>query len=191
VAGRTQWFAHHRPRYHMHIDENHQCAMSRFRRIGMSRRSKLRIIFILSLWVLLFVVIIVAATPVRDIVLTHLFPPASPSMTPIPPGDDLFYIQDSPRGSIAIDGQLATHLPDMTKTPPDPPLRLSRGKHQIVWISPPFKPVTCAVSVPSLLSNEICNNESVITGPKGQNVRLVSFTATYSDLPSAQQTALQ
>ena len=80
----------------------------------------------------------------------------------------------------------------MNKQPhPDAPLRLSRGKHQIVWDAPPFKPVVCAVSVPSLLYNEICNDESVIAGPTGQNVRLVSFTATFSDLPTAQQTALK
>ncbi len=157
----------------------------------MPRRSKARVTFILSLWVLLFVIIIGVVTPVRDIVLTHLFPPATSSVTPIPPGDNLFYIQESPRGSIDIDGHPATHLPDMTKTPPDAPLRLSRGKHQIVWISPPFKPVVCAVSVPSLLSNEICNNKSVIAGPHGQNVRLISFTATYSDLPNVQQAALK
>ncbi len=157
----------------------------------MPRRSKVRIAFILSLWVLLLAVIIGAVTPVRDIVLTHFFPPTSTSSTPIPPGDNLFYIQDSPRGTIFIDGHPVTHLPDMTKVPPDAPLHLGRGKHQIVWDAPPFKPVVCAISVPSLLSNEICNDESVIAGPGGQNVRLISFTATYSDLPTAQQTALK
>ncbi|MEO9059742.1 MAG: hypothetical protein ABI396_16335, partial [Ktedonobacteraceae bacterium] len=70
----------------------------------MPRRSKVRVTFILSLWVLLFVVIIGVVSPVRDIVLNHFFPPASTSATPIPPGDDLFYIQDSPRGTISIDG---------------------------------------------------------------------------------------
>ncbi len=85
----------------------------------MRYHSKQRIAFILGTWILLLVVIIVAVTPVRNIVLTHLFPPATSSVTPIPPGDNLFYIQDSPRGSIDIDGHLTTHLPDMTKTPPD------------------------------------------------------------------------
>ena len=157
----------------------------------MPRRGKVQVVFILSLWILLLVVIIGVVTPVRDIVLNHFFPTATISGTPVPPGNDLFYIQDSPRGIISIDGHPVTHLPDITKVPPDAPLHLSRGKHQIVWISPPFKPVVCAVSVPSLLYKEICNNESIIAGPSGQNVRLISFTATYSDLPTTQQTALK
>ncbi len=158
----------------------------------MPHRSKRRLLFVLSLWILLLVVIIGVVTPVRDIVLTHFFPPTSTPGTPIPPGDDLFYIQDSPRGAISIDGHRITHLPDMNKQPhPDAPLRLSRGKHQIVWDSPPFKPLVCAVSVPSLLSNELCNYESVIASPTGQNIHLISFTATYSDLPATQQAALQ
>lgn len=58
----------------------------------MPYRSKVRIVFILSLWVLLVIVIIGAVTPVRDIVLNHFFPPVRTSVTPIPPGDNLFYI---------------------------------------------------------------------------------------------------
>lgn len=158
----------------------------------MPQRSKRRIIFVLSLWILLLVVIVGIVTPVRDIVLTHLFPAAGTPTATIPAGDDLFYIQDFPRGTISIDGHLIAHLPDMNKQPhPDAPLRLARGKHQIVWESVPFKPVVCALSVPSQIDNEPCNNNTVIQNSAGQNIHLITFTATYSDLPSTQQTALQ
>ncbi len=153
----------------------------------MPHHRKRRRIFVLSLWILLLVVIIGAVTPVRDIVLTHFFPSARTSSTPIPSGDNLFYIQAIPKGSIFIDERQITHLPVIGK---DHPLQLSPGKHQIRWEAAPFKPLSCIVSVPSSLANDQCPYESVTPLTPAENVRLVTFDPSIANLPTAQRTAL-
>ena len=113
-------------------------------------RSKARLLFNIGIATLLVVVIVVALSPTRDAILNHFIGPTPTSTPNITPGDNLFYIQDTPKGSIFIDERQITHLPVFGK---DHPLQLSPGKHQIRWEATPFQPLSCIVSVPSSPTN--------------------------------------
>lgn len=153
----------------------------------MKRRRTSRILFIAGLWILLLVVIVGIFTPVRDIVFSHLFPVAGTPTATIPVGDNLFYIQSTPKGNIFIDERQIPHLPVIGK---DHPLLLSPGKHQIRWVDAPFKVLSCIVSVPSSPTTDQCPYESVIAMTPTENVRVVTFDPSLSDLPTAQRAAL-
>ena len=157
----------------------------------MRHYNKGRIISISVVWIVLLAVIISIFTPVRDIVLNHLFPTSGVPTATIPSGDNLFYIQASPPGHILIDGHPITHLPDRNKQPhPDTPLQLAQGKHQIVWESAPFQPLICAISVPSQIEDQHCPYETLIQGSAGQNIHLITFTPSFQNLTPAQQQVL-
>lgn len=74
-------------------------------------RSKVRLAFTTSLWLALLLIIIVIFSPVRDIALNRLFPPAITPTATVAAGDNLFYIQASPTGTVTIDGRPVTQLP--------------------------------------------------------------------------------
>src|SRR5215467_9047405 len=116
-----------------------------------SVRRKIEVALTIGLAALLVLVILGTDTPLRDTIALRFFGPTPTPTTPLIPGDDLFYIQVAPWGSVSIDGHIIAHLPSMDK---DPPLRLSRGLHQVAWRADPFRAVGCIVSVPDLLGNE-------------------------------------
>jgi len=150
-----------------------------------SGRRRIEVTLTIGLAALLVLVILGTDTPLRDTIVQRFFGPTPTPTTPLIPGDDLFYIQVAPWGSVSIDGHIITHLPSVDK---DPPLRLSRGLHQVVWRADPFRPVGCIVSVPDLLGNEPCR---LYESPAARShARLITFTASLANLPDNQRSAL-
>ncbi len=151
----------------------------------MKPQRNMRLVINLSLWVLLLIVIIVAVSPARDALINHFFSSAPPPAATVTPGDNLFFIQAIPQGTIYIDGHLLAHPPAVGGKP----LRLSPGRHQILWKADPFEPLSCVVSIPSSVSNGQCNDESPTAYENG-NARLITFAPTLADLSPPQKTAL-
>ena len=150
--------------------------------------SKVRLTFTIALWLVIVLLLVAIFSPVRTVVINR-FLTTAPTPTPtIVPGGDKFYIQANPQGTITIDGQEVTQLPNPYNG--DTPLTLSRGRHKIVWQEPPFQPLTCIVVVPPEL-NEPCNFESTGNYANDSSARVLSFAASMSNLPDAQQTALK
>ncbi len=151
----------------------------------MKPQRNMRFVFNLSIWVLLLIVIIVAVSPARDALINHFFGSAPPPAATVTPGDNLFFIQALPQGTIYIDGHLLAHPPAVGGKP----LRLSPGRHQILWKADPFEPLSCVVSIPSSVSSGQCNDESPTAYENG-NARLITFAPTLVDLFPPQKTAL-
>lgn len=150
-------------------------------------RSKLRIALLASPWILLVLVGVIIFSPLRDMALNHFFPP---SITPTPAltvGDNLFYIQAAPQGTVTIDGRPVTQLPPVGSPSP---IRLSRGLHKIAWQAAPFNPLSCIVTVPAVITGEQCMYETPIQFNNTANARLISFFASISDLSTPQKNAL-
>ncbi|MHB8596462.1 MAG: hypothetical protein ACYDER_06585 [Ktedonobacteraceae bacterium] len=151
-------------------------------------RSRVRLAFIIALWLVIILLLVAIFSPVRDVVINR-FLTTAPTPTPtIVAGGNQFYIQAYPQGTITIDGQAVTSLPNEYNK--EPPLTLSRGEHKIEWQSPPFLPLTCIVSVPPML-NEPCNYESLGDIANAPSLRVISFNASITNLSTAQQTALK
>ncbi len=146
--------------------------------------NKARFAFTIALFLVLVLLIIGIFTPVRTVVINRFTAP-TPTAT-LASGDNLFYIQATPKGTISIDGRTLTNVPDPNSG--SAPLQLARGIHTITWQAQPFAPVSCAVSIPS--STNKCSNESVTQSPSGANVRLITFNASFNNLPSAPRNAL-
>src|SRR5579863_5643082 len=150
-----------------------------------------RISTVLGVVLLLVIVVIVLGTTthVFDPITQHFLPGATTPQPTITPGNDLFYINTAPSwGSVSVDGVVLQHLPRLENN--DKPLRLSIGLHQIVWHADPFKPITCTVSVPSLLAGEPGKLELPVKLLNGETMREVLFSATLDSLPPEQQAAL-
>ncbi len=147
---------------------------------------KLSLIFMAILVVLIALIVLG--------VITHTFASifgvsseATPTQSaPVAIGDDLFYIEAYPWGSVSIDSQTIAHLPIPGQ---DQPLRLSRGLHRIVWHAVPFQPESCIVFVPPQILNEpSCPYETDVSAlAQG---RLVTFAPSLTNLPNNQRTAL-
>lgn len=152
---------------------------------SLSQRKKGRFFVNIGIWVLVFVIIIVVLSPARDAILNHFFHQTSATTPTVTPGDNLFFIQAIPSGSVYLDGHLLIQPP----TPGGKPLSLSYGRHQILWKAAPFNPLSCIVSVPSSLTAGQCNYESPVPYA-GANARLITFDPTLTDLSAAQRTVL-
>ncbi|HLJ35945.1 MAG TPA: hypothetical protein VKU38_19965 [Ktedonobacteraceae bacterium] len=150
-------------------------------------RNKVRLAFTISLWLALILVVAAIFSPLRDMALNRIFPPSITPTTVVTAGDNLFYIQASPTGTITIDGRPVTQLPAVGT---GSPIRLSRGEHKIAWQANPFPQLSCVVNVPSSIVNEQCNFESPITLNNGTNARLISFVGSLDSLPGSQRTSL-
>ncbi|MHB8596461.1 MAG: hypothetical protein ACYDER_06580 [Ktedonobacteraceae bacterium] len=150
-------------------------------------RNNVRLAFTISLWLALLLVVVAIFSPLRDIALNRVFPPSFTPTATVTTGDNLFYIQASPMGTVSIDGRPVSQLPAVGS---GPPIRLSRGEHKIAWQASPFAPLSCIVNVPSSIVNEQCNYESSIALNNGTNARLISFVGNLSYLPNNQRTML-
>lgn len=154
-------------------------------------RSKARLTFVIALWVVLVLLIIAIFTPARDVVINRFLTAAPTPTATMVAGDDLFNIQASPTGIVTVDGHALGRRANLSAPYyTDKPLRLSRGQHKIVWQAAPFNPLTCIVSVPPTASEQ-CNYESAGTSSTAPGTRDISFIASLTDLPVAQQTALK
>ncbi|MEO8970646.1 MAG: hypothetical protein ABI406_03490 [Ktedonobacteraceae bacterium] len=150
-------------------------------------RNNARLAFTISLWLALLLVIVAIFSPLRDVALNHIFPSSITPTATVTTGDNLFYIQASPTGTVSIDGRPVPQLPAIGS---GSPIRLSRGEHKIAWQASPFPQLSCIVNVPSSIVNEHCNYESPIALNNGTNARLISFVGNLSYLPNNQRTML-
>lgn len=150
-------------------------------------RNNVRLAFTISLWLALLLVVVAIFSPLRNIALNRVFPPSFTPTATVTTGDNLFYIQASPMGTVSIDGRPVSQLPAVGT---GSPIRLSRGEHKIAWQANPFAPLSCIVNVPSSIVNEQCNYESSIALNNGTNARLISFVGSLSYLPSSQRSSL-
>lgn len=75
-----------------------------------------------------------------------------PTTTPTlaPGGGTIVFVDATPWGVLTIDGHQITTLPD-----PWNPVQLSRGRHQLTYVAPPFPALSCTVSVPAS-QNDTC-----------------------------------
>ena len=154
---------------------------------GRPPRNKVRLAFTISLWLALLLIIVAIFSPLRDVALNHIFPPAITPTATVATGDNLFYIQAAPTGTVTIDGRAISQLPAVGT---GIPIRLSRGEHKIAWDASPFPQLSCIVNVPSSIVNEQCNYESSISFDNGENARLISFVGNLSNLPNNQRSML-
>lgn len=116
---------------------------------------------------------------------------AQPTPT-LAPGSNLFYVQTSPAwGNFYVDGQKLAQMP--TNPAVNLPLQLSAGIHQIVWQADPFTQ-RCIIVVPPVVSQTKClanDPVPILKGPnKGLTAYLITFSATFNDLPPSQQQPL-
>lgn len=154
-------------------------------------RSKARLASTIALFLVIVLLLIAIFSPVRDVVINHFLTAAPTATATLVAGDDLIELQATPTGTITIDG----HAISKTTNPyslnfTDKPIRLSRGRHKIVWQAPPFLPLTCIISVPPL-SSDPCNYESDGNSSEAPGTRLIAFNATLAGLPTTQQTTLK
>ncbi len=149
----------------------------------MKPQRKMRLAINLSIWTLLLIVIIVAVSPARDALINHFFGPAPSPTATVTPGDNLFFIQAIPSGSVYLDGHLLAQPP----APGGKPLKLSNGRHQIPWKAAPFNPLSCVIAIPSSLTAGQCTYKSPVPYA-GANARLITFDPTLTDLSAPQRT---
>ncbi len=150
------------------------------------RRRRLSLILLNGLLILTVLLILGNTTPVRNLVGSTFFPP-TPSPTPtLVPGVDLFYIRLSPIwGRLTIDGR-PTPLPTIAI---DPPLRLARGRHLLVWQAPPFLTQRCTVSVPNDYATDTCHyNDTARFG--AETAWVITFRESLATLPTDLRNAL-
>ncbi|HEV2459880.1 MAG TPA: hypothetical protein VGS80_16100, partial [Ktedonobacterales bacterium] len=97
--------------------------------------------------ILLALVVLFSASPDLRASLSAFFAPqptAAPT-APLLPGQDRVYLDaEVPWTAVTLDGRRLA-LPQIGR---DPPLRLTRGSHNLVWRAAPFQPQTCVLTVP-------------------------------------------
>src|SRR5438067_399563 len=137
---------------------------------------------------LALLIILETATPVRELGGT-LFARHTP--TPIPtlfPGEDLFYIRaEPPWGHLMLDGQVVRHLPDIGV---QAPLRLSGGRHTLIWQAEPFSEQQCLLSVPVNYAIETCTVNRTVQMRSGIFAFIVTFSESLDTLPDIQRSTL-
>lgn len=151
-----------------------------------TRPRRLLILFFNTL-ILLAVVLVLAAPSTARQLLSSVFVRPTPGPTGvIAPGSDLFYIRISPAwGHISLDG----HPVSLPRIGVDPPLRLARGQHVLIWQAEPFLPQRCTVSVPNDLADTCIYRDSTrLNG--GLDAWVITFIASLENLAPAPRAAL-
>jgi hypothetical protein len=150
------------------------------------RRRRLYLVILNSLVILAVVLLLATTTSIRDLAGNIFIRPAASPTAPLAPGVDLFYVSaDPPWGRLYIDGRL-TALP---ATGSNPPLRLARGEHQLVWQADPFLPQQCTVSVPPNYG-DTCSDHDAIQASSGLSAWLVTFSESLANLAGTSRAAL-
>jgi hypothetical protein len=111
-----------------------------------------------------------------------------PSPTaPVAPAESQFYVQGNPPwGSLLIDGRSMRPLPMRTTAP----LRLSPGRHTLLWRAAPFNAQSCTTSVPPDFADDTCVDNSAVQLEKGVYVSIITFNVSLDSLPSEQRSSL-
>jgi hypothetical protein len=100
--------------------------------------------------IVLFVVVMLASNTLSIGSFTHdtlsrLFPPATPTLAPLPESN-LFYLDTNvPNEQITLDGHPLRHIP---LAGVDQPLKLAPGRHTLSWSAYPFRTQSCTISAP-------------------------------------------
>src|SRR2546421_3734196 len=158
------------------------------------RQRVLRLAVTAGTLVLASLIILGNIASLRGKALGMIFGPTPAPESIVVPGTDLFYIDANPSwGKLFLDGQLLAHPPIKGQ---DSPLHLSRGRHQFVWRTEPFRPLSCIISIP-LASTDTCHyilamqEEYGSTHPKiAPGSRQLLFYESLAALNTTQRTAL-
>jgi hypothetical protein len=151
------------------------------------RQRRRQLIITSAIVVLAFLVILGSTASVRELVSGVFIRPAPTPVPTLAPGVDLFYVQGSPPwGHLSIDGHPIARLPNIGV---NPPLRLSRGQHTLVWQAKPFQAQSCTLSVPARYDTDSCVNKETVQ-VSGLLASIISFSVSLATLPGEQRTAL-
>jgi hypothetical protein len=150
-------------------------------------RRRLALLLLNGLLILVFLLIMAGTAPVRQLIdqtIRSLVPTPTATLTP---GVDLFYVRANPPwGHLLIDG----HLVSLPAIGVNPPLRLARGKHVLVWQAAPFTPQRCTLTVPGRPLVDTCvYNEALQLGAR-LSAWVITFSVSLKDLTSQQRAAL-
>jgi hypothetical protein len=157
-------------------------------------RQRLRRAALAAAAVLLALIVLLGGFPgPRSGVAALLVGPTPTPTLPIPPGDDLYYVDTSlPGMRVTLDGRTV---------PPGSlgarhPLRLARGRHRVGWRAGPFMPQSCVVTVPSAAgADDTCPRRAALaaTGTAGAELPFTRFLLLHEalgTLPRDRQLAL-
>lgn len=154
----------------------------------LAHRHRLQLIVTAGIVVLALLVILGSTAPVRELVGSAIIRPASTPTPTLGPGADLFYVQGNPPwGQLSIDGQAVAHLPRISY---DPPLRLSRGRHVLVWRADPFLSLRCTASVPPSFITDTCGYHQAAQLDSGLAAYIITFPVSLTSLPIGQRASL-
>jgi hypothetical protein len=136
---------------------------------------------------LAILLIVVNTSAVRGLAVRALALPTPAPTQALYPGENLFYVQADPVwGHLTVDGHAITRLPVVGV---NAPLRLARGRHELVWSAEPFRQQRCILSVPTSYLTDTCADRSTVK--EGSDIdSIVVFTETLSALPVGQRIAL-
>lgn len=147
------------------------------------RQRRLYLLLLNSLVILSIVLLLASTTSVRELISSVFIP--RPTAT-LAPGVDLFYVRaDPPWGRLLIDGH-PTGLPAIGI---NPPLRLARGQHQVVWQADPFLAQRCTVSVPPNFT-DTCSDRETAQLSSGLSAWVITFSESLATLAGTSQTML-
>lgn len=136
---------------------------------------------------LAILLIVVNTSAVRGLAVRALALPTSAPTQALYPGEDLFYVQADPVwGHLTVDGRAITRMPAVGV---NLPLRLARGRHELVWSAEPFQQQRCILSLPTSYLTDTCADHSTVR--VGADIdSIVIFTESLSTLPASQRMAL-
>lgn len=148
------------------------------------RRNRLPVTAVTSGIVMLTIFLLLWTAPsVRGLAGT-IFTGHTTSALALIPGEDLFYVQaDPPWGHLLLDGQTATHLPAVGV---DAPLRLSHGKHTLIWRAEPFQEQQCTLSIPPHFGTDTCTYNHSVQMKPGEFASIVTFSESLNTLSTDQ-----
>src|SRR6266702_5845953 len=152
------------------------------------RQRRLQLTGTTAMVVLAILIILGSTAPVRELAggaLSGLTPPPLPTFVP---GTDLFYIQAGPSwGHLSIDGRAVSHLPAPGV---DSPLRLSRGRHTLVWRAYPFSTQSCTLTVPANSHTDTCRLDQTTGTAISAYTSIIRFSESLNRLSNAERAAL-
>ncbi len=153
-----------------------------------AHRHRLQLVVTTGIVVLALLVILGSTAPVRELVSGVFMRPAPTPVPTLAPGADLFYVQGHPPwGQLSIDGHALAHLPRISH---DPPLRLARGRHVLVWKADPFLSLRCTVSVPPSYITDTCGYHQAVQLDSGLSAYIITFSVSLTSLSTDQRAAL-
>lgn len=140
-----------------------------------------------SMVALAFLLLMVNTPAVRGLAVKVLALPATTPTETMYPGEDLFYVQADPVwGHLTVDGRALAHLPIVGVSAP---MRLARGRHELVWNAEPFRQQRCILSVPTnYLADTCADHRTVRVGSDIDSI--VIFTESLDMLPTGPRMGL-